>query len=589
MKNSKKLLAYLIAAATIGATVNIFTSLSASAEETECCCELPYVSQEEIDELKSYFASKGSSSGIQEYSTQDLPSSVDLSTSSYFPPIGNQGSVGSCAAWATTYYQFTFAANKLNNIKSTESTAYSPRWVYNWLNNGNPEASNGISYANAYYLLSTLGCLTMKDCPYTKPNGEYDGSIPNNTDAMVHALKTRVTNYGNVLLRSSYDPITSPTDSDLEPVKALLNSGHLLNVNVYWYYKTKQTTTGEEAFYEFVKNGNLAHALTIVGYDDNIECDINGNGIIEEGEKGAFKIADSHGTGVHNDGFFWVMYDALNFTSQYSNGQNRVAAFSFGTSPSGISGVDSFHYIEVGNQPVNVVALLDINTSNIYNYIFETTMSNYASYASAQEKYTVYDGNKAQSTFAIANPIKSFNGVLAFDYGSLDEPASMFNSTLNCFMGLHIQKRASLGSTETISSFKLCDNKMNTIATASYLPEIKNDEWFKSWGINLNIGDLNYDDSITADDTNMLLQILSKRINPSDLQLYLSDVNQDGSVSMIDLISLNSQLTASEQAEFLDIMKSMYNSMSIEEQIEYNSMFDELECSIISNMNAAIE
>ncbi len=68
MKNSKKLLAYLIAAATIGATVNIFPSLSASAEENEFCYELLYVSQEEIDELKSYFASKGSSSDIQEYS-----------------------------------------------------------------------------------------------------------------------------------------------------------------------------------------------------------------------------------------------------------------------------------------------------------------------------------------------------------------------------------------------------------------------------------------------------------------------------------------------------------------------------------------
>ena len=152
-----------------------------------------------------------------------------------------------------------------------------------------------------------------------------------------------------------------------------------------------------------------------------------------------------------------------------------------------------------------------------------------------------------------------------------------------------MQKISSNASTETISSFKLCDNKINTIATVSRLPEIKNDTWFKSWNIKLDCGDLNYDGNITADDTNMLLQILSKRINPSDLQLYLADVNQDGSVSMADLIALNNQLSASEQAKFLNIMENMYSSMSIEEQIEYNSMFYELECSIISNMNDSIE
>ena len=59
-------------------------------------------------------------------STLSLPSSYDLSTSPYFPPIGNQQSIGSCAAWATTYYQFTYEANKLNNIVSTADNAYSP-------------------------------------------------------------------------------------------------------------------------------------------------------------------------------------------------------------------------------------------------------------------------------------------------------------------------------------------------------------------------------------------------------------------------------------------------------------------------------
>lgn len=42
-------------------------------------------------------------------------SSCDLSQSIYFPTIGYQ-SGGSCTSWATTYYQFTYEANKLNNV-----------------------------------------------------------------------------------------------------------------------------------------------------------------------------------------------------------------------------------------------------------------------------------------------------------------------------------------------------------------------------------------------------------------------------------------------------------------------------------------
>lgn len=41
-----------------------------------------------------------------------IPSSFDISTNSatasFFPPIGDQGQMNSCAGWTTTYYQFTY-------------------------------------------------------------------------------------------------------------------------------------------------------------------------------------------------------------------------------------------------------------------------------------------------------------------------------------------------------------------------------------------------------------------------------------------------------------------------------------------------
>lgn len=57
------------------------------------------------------------------------------------------------------------------------------------------------------------------------------------------------------------------------------------------------------------------HAITVVGYDDNIWVDINGNGNKDNGEFGAFKIVNSWGTAAGDNGVFWMSYDALNLVS----------------------------------------------------------------------------------------------------------------------------------------------------------------------------------------------------------------------------------------------------------------------------------
>ena len=49
-----------------------------------------------------------------------FPSSVDNSTSVYFPTIGNQGEIGSCSGWSTTYYQYTYEVNKMLGISTLQ-------------------------------------------------------------------------------------------------------------------------------------------------------------------------------------------------------------------------------------------------------------------------------------------------------------------------------------------------------------------------------------------------------------------------------------------------------------------------------------
>lgn len=87
--------------------------------------------------------------GIQTYA--DLPDSVNLSTSKYFPPIGEQQG-GACVAWAQVYYQFTYEVARLNgwDAKHDNSKIFSPKYVWNYLNNGE---NNGLYMEDCYKFL----------------------------------------------------------------------------------------------------------------------------------------------------------------------------------------------------------------------------------------------------------------------------------------------------------------------------------------------------------------------------------------------------------------------------------------------------
>ena len=190
----------------------------------------------------SQFSDHSSDNEIESKTTLSLPSSVDLSTSPYFPPIGDQGPYKSCVSWATTYYQFTYEAHKLNNITTTASNAYSPRWTFNFTNHG---TNCGTDCYEAYHVLQYQGAVTMSDYPYNVTSGFYDWL--NNEGAMVNALKTKLTDCTTISLDTAVNQITSNTDTDLNAFKQKLSDGKVLLIDVRdignWLYK--KTTTNQ--------------------------------------------------------------------------------------------------------------------------------------------------------------------------------------------------------------------------------------------------------------------------------------------------------------------------------------------------------
>lgn len=148
----------------------------------------------------------------------------------------------------------------------------------------------------------------------------------NDLEDRVEAMKNVVTAYDYVKVGADSDntPITGPKDPDLNPIKELLNSGHLLTFSSR-FSGSRGTrladgrctiyTLNTDALTEEQKSSSLGHMLTIVGYDDNAWCDLDQDGQVDEYEKGAFIVANSWGTSYGDNGYFLLMYDAVNAVS----------------------------------------------------------------------------------------------------------------------------------------------------------------------------------------------------------------------------------------------------------------------------------
>lgn len=239
-----------------------------------------------------------------------LPASVDNSTLKYFPPIRSQGSLGSCAQFSAVYYTLTHMtalARDWDAKNGGDSYRFSPKWTYNMLNGG---ANVGTWHYDAYAIAMKHGLATWAEFPY---DSDYRAWCLNPA-VWKNAINVRSAQAGKVL--------DVDTDTGLEKLKELLNNGYVLNFATYinsWLWKgiSDDLSTPDDDQYvgrkcAYMVNGTSGgHAMTIVGYNDNIWVDINGDGSVQSSEKGGLRIANSWGTSWNEAGFAWVSYNAL--------------------------------------------------------------------------------------------------------------------------------------------------------------------------------------------------------------------------------------------------------------------------------------
>lgn len=264
------------------------------------------------------------SGGIKEQSSLSsamavLPASADNSLLKYFPPIRSQGSLPSCASFSGVYYVMTYMfarAKDLDAKNGTDAERLSPKWTYNMVNDG---ALVGSWYYWAYDIGIKHGIATWLEFPY---DSDYRGWCLK-PEVWRASIYRRFNNYGYVA--------NTNQDSGISLVKQMLLDGYILNIPTYissWQYKTisnDPSTSADDAYAGksicyWVNGTNGYHAMAVVGYNDDIWTDINNNGAVDAGEKGAFRIANSWGTGWGEAGFCWMAYDALKSPSAVTGG-----------------------------------------------------------------------------------------------------------------------------------------------------------------------------------------------------------------------------------------------------------------------------
>ena len=239
-------------------------------------------------------------------STIQATSKVDHSSSPWFPPIGNQGSEGSCVAWAVGYYMKTFQEAKehkwdLTNARweGSSPTAFSqdriisPDFIYHLINGG---VDQGSSYYGAMNLVCSVGASSWAKMPYN----QYDSTTWPSESAWREAVYYRGASTG-------YETLSVDSEAGIQSLKNWIASDNLavFSVDAGQY---RSFTAGDVWTIDNYEGGS-GHANTIVGYDDDFAYTEAG-----QSSKGAFKIANSWGVGGWEkvpDGFYWMSYKAM--------------------------------------------------------------------------------------------------------------------------------------------------------------------------------------------------------------------------------------------------------------------------------------
>ncbi|MBU2650257.1 MAG: T9SS type A sorting domain-containing protein [Bacteroidetes bacterium] len=258
-----------------------------------------------------------------EYRNMDLPAVVDNSEHPYLRPIFSQTVYPNCMQSTSIAYNFTYEINRLRGLPSdVPENQYTTHFSWNFYNGG--DGWYGVNYLHTLDVLKKFGNPTSEVYGgFYNGGGErwmsgYDSyylAMQNRLDAM-YAIPVG-TEEGILTLKHWLHHHME--GSDVGGVASFIACSP-------WTLMHLPEGTPEEYKYFIPFWCDMAlHGMTIIGYNDSIRFDYNGDGSytndldinldgvvnVRDWEIGGFKFANSYDTTWADQGYSYVMYKAI--------------------------------------------------------------------------------------------------------------------------------------------------------------------------------------------------------------------------------------------------------------------------------------
>ncbi|MEA1878171.1 MAG: T9SS type A sorting domain-containing protein [Bacteroidota bacterium] len=250
-----------------------------------------------------------------------LPLKVDNSQFEYFPPIISQ--LGwSCNQASSIGYLLTYELNRKRELDGElPENQYSPSYPWNFLSA--ESKTTGVSYFDTWEIIKANGCPNIIDFPYTGVNSVW----MNGFDKYLRAMKNKVVNNYSISVSDA---------AGLRVLKTYLFNhndsfrfGGLANVQIAssgWAIRLLPSDSYDSGTAVITSFGrNVGHALTIVGFNDQVQYDFNGDGLytndldlnddgevtMADWEKGALLAVNTYGKDWGSRGKAYIPYRLL--------------------------------------------------------------------------------------------------------------------------------------------------------------------------------------------------------------------------------------------------------------------------------------